>query len=176
MKKLLLAVVSIALFINITKADEGMWLPWLLKSQTTEAMNKKGLKLSAEDLYSLNKSSLKDAIVWFGGGCTGEIISPNGLILTNHHCGYDYISNLSSSSDNILDNGFWAKSYKEERPVNGLTVAFVVRVDDITNEVLTAVKGLNEKERTAKLPSVYKSIVERVTKGTHYEAQCREMV
>ncbi len=175
MKKLLLAVVSIALFINITKADEGMWLPWLLKSQTTEAMNKKGLKLSAEDLYSLNKSSLKDAIVWFGGGCTGEIISPNGLILTNHHCGYDYISNLSSSSDNILDNGFWAKSYKEERPVNGLTVAFVVRVDDITNEVLTAVKGLNEKERTAKLPSVYKSIVERVTKGTHYEAQCREM-
>lgn len=162
------------LAVNV-KADEGMWLPWLLKNQTTEAMKKKGLKLTADQLFDINKSSLKDAIVWFGGGCTGEIISPNGLVLTNHHCGYDNISNLSTSSDNILDNGFWAKSYQEERPVAGLTVAFVVRVDDITTEVLEAVKGLSEKERTAKLPGVYKTIVERVTKGNHYEAQCREM-
>ena len=105
-------------------------------------MKKKGLKLSADQLYDINKSSLKDAIVWFGGGCTGEVISPNGLVLTNHHCGYDYISNLSTSSDNILDNGFWAKNYQEERPVAGLTVAFVVKVDDITTEVLDAVQGL----------------------------------
>lgn len=168
-------MLSFALLTANVKADEGMWLPWLLKNQTTEAMKKKGLKLTADQLYDINKSSLKDAIVWFGGGCTGEIISPNGLVLTNHHCGYDYISNLSTSADNILDNGFWAKNYQEERPVAGLTVAFVVKVDDITTEVLDAVKGLNEKERTAKLPGVYKTIVERVTKGTHYEAQCREM-
>lgn len=168
-------MLSFALLTANVKADEGMWLPWLLKNQTTEAMKKKGLKLTADQLYDINKSSLKDAIVWFGGGCTGEVISPNGLVLTNHHCGYDYISNLSTSADNILDNGFWAKNYQEERPVAGLTVAFVVKVDDITTEVLDAMKGLNEKERTSKLPGVYKTIVERVTKGTHYEAQCREM-
>ncbi|MFN4082022.1 MAG: S46 family peptidase [Bacteroidia bacterium] len=160
---------------SIVRADEGMWLPWLLQSQTFNAMNKKGLKLTRQQLFDMNNSSLKDAIVWFGGGCTGEIISPNGLILTNHHCGYDFISNLSTSADNILDNGFWAKSYAEERPVNGLTVAFVVRVDDITEEVLKAVQGVSEKERSSKLQQVYKTITDRVTKGTHYEAQCREM-
>lgn len=170
-----MGILSFALLASNVKADEGMWLPWLLKSQTTEAMKKKGLKLTADQLYDLNKSSLKDAIVWFGGGCTGEIISANGLVLTNHHCGYDYISNLSTSADNILDNGFWAKSMQEERPVAGLTVAFVVKVEDITAEVLEAVKGLSEKERNAKLQSVYKTIIERTTKGNHYEAQCREM-
>ena len=170
-----MGILSFALLASNVKADEGMWLPWLLKSQTTEAMKKKGLKLTADQLYDLNKSSLKDAIVWFGGGCTGEIISANGLVLTNHHCGYDYISNLSTSADNILDNGFWAKNMQEERPVAGLTVAFVVKVEDITAEVLDAVKGLSEKERTAKLQSLYKTIIERTTKGTHYEAQCREM-
>lgn len=170
-----MGILTFALLASNVKADEGMWLPWLLKSQTTEAMKKKGLKLTADQLYDLNKSSLKDAIVWFGGGCTGEIISANGLVLTNHHCGYDYISNLSTSADNILDNGFWAKSMQEERPVAGLTVAFVVKVEDITAEVLEAVKGLSEKERTAKLQSVYKTIIERTTKGNHYEAQCREM-
>ncbi len=175
MKKFVLGMLSFALLASNVKADEGMWLPWLLKSQTTEAMKKKGLKLTTDQLYDLNKSSLKDAIVWFGGGCTGEIISANGLVLTNHHCGYDYISNLSTSADNILDNGFWAKSMQEERPVAGLTVAFVVKVEDITAEVLDAVKGLSEKERTAKLQGIYKTIVERTTKGTHYEAQCCEM-
>jgi hypothetical protein len=177
MKRFLIYMVAVfTLATSFTaRADEGMWLPWLLNSQTVGEMNKKGLKLTPEQLYDLNKSSLKDAIVWFGGGCTGEVISANGLVLTNHHCGYDYISDLSTPSDNILDNGFWAKSNTDERPVKGLTVAFVVRVDDITSEVLEAVKGLNEKDRAAKLPGVYKSIVERVTKGTHYEAQCREM-
>lgn len=170
----MVAVFTLATSFTV-RADEGMWLPWLLNSQTVGEMNKKGLKLTPEQLYDLNKSSLKDAIVWFGGGCTGEVISANGLVLTNHHCGYDYISDLSTPSDNILDNGFWAKSNTDERPVKGLTVAFVVRVDDITTEVLEAVKGLNEKDRAAKIPGIYKSIVERVTKGTHYEAQCREM-
>lgn len=175
MKKFFIGLMSLALLATNVKADEGMWLPWLLKNQTYEAMQKKGLKLTREQLYDVNKSSLKDAIVWFGAGCTGEIISPNGLVLTNHHCGYDAISNLSTTSDNILDNGFWAKNYQEERPVTGLSVSFVVRVDDISEEIMTAVKGLNEKDRAKKLAETYKAITERVTKGTHYEAQCREM-
>jgi hypothetical protein len=175
MKKFFIALMSVALLASNVKADEGMWLPWLLKNQTYEAMKKKGLKLTREQLYDVNKSSLKDAIVWFGGGCTGEVISPNGLILTNHHCGYDGISNLSTPADNILDNGFWAKSYAEERPVPGLTVTFVVRVDDITDEINNAVKGLNDKDRAKKIAETYKTITDRVTKDTHYEAQCREM-
>ncbi len=176
MKNVFRMMVAVFLISSLqVKADEGMWMPWLLNSQTVGAMNKKGLKLTPEQLYDLNKSSLKDAIVWFGGGCTGEIVSAAGLVLTNHHCGYDYISNLSTPTDNILDNGFWAKSYAEERPVPGLTVTFVVRVDDITTEVLEAVKGLSEKDRAAKIPALYKTITERVTQGTHYEAQCREM-
>lgn len=176
MKNLFRSLIVLFLISSLqVKADEGMWMPWLLNSQTVDAMNKKGLKLTADQLYDLNKSSLKDAIVWFGGGCTGEVISANGLVLTNHHCGYDYISNLSTTADNILDNGFWAKNYAEERPVAGLTVAFVVRVEDITAEIQNAVKGLSEKDRAAKMPALFKTITDRVTKGTHYEAQCREM-
>jgi hypothetical protein len=176
MKRVFLAISAVlVLFTNTLRADEGMWLPWLLQSQTLNAMNKKGLKLTPQQLFDMNNSSLKDAIVWFGGGCTGEIISPNGLVLTNHHCGYDYISNLSTSTDNILDNGFWAKSYEEERAVNGLTVAFVIRVDDVTKEVHDFLKDVTEKDRATKLQQIYKTITERVTKGTHYEAQCREM-
>lgn len=175
-KNLLLLIAAVTLFANFrVKADEGMWLPLLLKNYNYEDMKKKGLKLTPEQLYDINNSSLKDAIVWFGGGCTAEIVSSKGLVLTNHHCGYDAISELSSSADNILDNGFWAKSYKEERPAPGLTVSFVVRMEDITKEVLDSVGSLNEKERAKRLPSVYKSITSRITKGTHYEAQCREM-
>ncbi len=175
-KNLLLLTSALMLFVHFrVKADEGMWLPMLLKNYNYEDMKKKGLKLTPEQLYDVNNSSLKDAIVWFGGGCTGEVISAKGLVLTNHHCGYDAISELSTSADNILDNGFWAKSYKEERPVQGLSVSFVVRMDDITKEVQDSLAGLNEKERAKRLPSIYKSITSRITKGTHYEAQCREM-
>ena len=141
MRKNLLLFLSFSMFFSAlsVKADEGMWLPLLLKNYNYEDMKKKGLKLTPEQLYDVNNSSLKDAIVWFGGGCTGEVISSKGLVLTNHHCGYDAISELSSAADNILDNGFWAKSYKEERPVPGLTVSFVGRKEDITKEVLDSV-------------------------------------
>jgi len=177
MRKNLLLVIATFILLPTFKlrADEGMWLPLLLKNYNYEDMKKKGLKLTPEQLYDVNNSSLKDAIVWFGGGCTGEVISSKGLVLTNHHCGYDAISELSSAADNILDNGFWAKSYKEERPVPGLTVSFVVRMEDITKEVLDSVGSLNEKDRAKRLPSVFKNITSRITKGTHYEAQCREM-
>ncbi|MFN9520596.1 MAG: S46 family peptidase, partial [Bacteroidota bacterium] len=139
-----------------TKADEGMWMPILLKKYNYEKMKQMGLKLTAEQLYDVNNSSLKDAIIWFNGGCTGEIISPNGLILTNHHCGYDAIASLSTPADNILDNGFWAKSFAEERPKQGMWISIVQRMDDVTEKVMAELKGVEEKDRSAKLQTIYK--------------------
>ena len=111
MKNLFRSLIAILLISSLqVKADEGMWMPLLLKKYNYEKMKAMGLKLTPEQLYDVNNSSLKDAIVWFNGGCTGEIISNQGLVLTNHHCGYDAIASLSTPQDNILDNGFWAKN------------------------------------------------------------------
>src|SRR5687767_2639736 len=110
MKKIILSLVlAVGLFFR-SFADEGMWLPLLLGQQVYNDMVKKGLKLTKEQLYSVNKASLKDAIIIFGGGCTGEIVSAEGLIFTNHHCGYDAIANASSMEHNYLQNGFYAKN------------------------------------------------------------------
>jgi len=106
------------------RADEGMWLPYLI-GKNYDDMVRKGLVLSAEDLYAANHSSLKDAIVQFNGGCTGEIISNSGLLLTNHHCGYDAIATLSTVEKNYLDNGFWALSKDQELPAVGVSVLFL---------------------------------------------------
>jgi hypothetical protein len=164
------------IFIGVqTKADEGMWLPMLLKKYNYEKMQQMGLKLTAEQLYDVNNSSLKDAIVWFNGGCTGEIISQQGLLLTNHHCGYDAIASLSTTNDNILDNGFWAKSLAEERPKSGMWVSIVQQMEDVTDKVLPQLANLNEKDRAAKLQEIYKTLTTEATKGTHYEALVREM-
>src|SRR5688500_15431088 len=111
MKKLLLSLLAACALLPV-KADEGMWLPMLI-GKNYEEMKRLGLKLSKDDLYSINHSSMKDAIIQFGGGCTGEIISPNGLLITNHHCGYGAITALSTVEKNYLDNGFWARSYTE---------------------------------------------------------------
>jgi hypothetical protein len=167
---------TITLMMGYTaKADEGMWLPILLKKYNYEQMQKMGLKLTAEQLYDVNNSSLKDAIVWFNGGCTGEIISQQGLVLTNHHCGYDAIASLSTPQDNILDNGFWAKSINEERPKPGMWVSIVQRMEDVTDRIVPQLQGLNEKERATKLQELYKTITDEATKGTNYEALVREM-
>ena len=116
MKKTVLTLLAFnILALNFMKADEGMWLPMLLKNNYAE-MQRLGLKLTPEQLYDINNASLKDAIVWFNGGCTAEIVSDKGLLFTNHHCGYASIANHSNASDNILDNGFWAKSFAE--PIN----------------------------------------------------------
>src|ERR1044072_1510719 len=132
MKKLLITIVfAVGLFFR-SFADEGMWLPLLLGQQVYNDMVKKGLKLSKEQLYSINKASLKDAIIIFGGGCTGEIVSAEGLIFTNHHCGYDAIANASTLEHNYLQNGFYAKSKAEEIRADGLSVQFLVRIDDVT--------------------------------------------
>lgn len=120
-------------------ADEGMWLPYLLDQIQIENMQSMGLKLSAEDIYNINHSSLKDAIVIFGRGCTGEVVSADGLVFTNHHCGFGAIQSSSSIENDYLKEGFWARNLKEEIPIAGLTVQFLINVTDVTNEMLEGV-------------------------------------
>ncbi len=133
------------------KADEGMWLPLFLKAMNESDMQSKGLKLSAEDIYSINKSSLKDAIVHFGGGCTAEIISEQGLMFTNHHCGYGQIQAHSSVENDLLTNGFWAKSQAEELTNPGLTATLIVRMEDVTSKILENITiGMTEALREKK--------------------------
>ena len=134
MKKIILSICAFAVLAT-ARADEGMWIPMLI-GKNYEEMARMGLKLSKEDLYSANQSSLKDAIVQFGGGCTGEIISDKGLLLTNHHCGYGQIAALSTVENNYLDNGFWAKNLSQEIPAPGLTVLFLQKMYDVTTEVM----------------------------------------
>src|SRR5688572_1760385 len=125
MKKFLLTIVlTVSLFFK-SFADECMWLPLLLGQQVYNDMVKKGLKLTKEQLYSVNKASLKDAIVIFGGFCTGEIVSPEGLIFTNHHCGYGTIASASTVGNNYLRDGFYARNRSEEIPAPGLSVQFL---------------------------------------------------
>ncbi|WP_143307311.1 S46 family peptidase [Chitinophaga vietnamensis] len=129
-------------------ATEGMWLPQLLSNLNEKEMKAMGMKISAADIYSINKGSLKDAIVSFGGFCTAEVISSQGLLLTNHHCGYDAIQKHSSLQNNYLENGFWARTAAEELPNPGLTATFIVRIDDVTKAALADVKpGMTERER-----------------------------
>ena len=160
MKKLFISLVLVAGIFK-ARADEGMWLPMLLGQQVYNDMVKKGLKLTKEQLYSINKSSIKDAIIIFGGGCTGEIVSNQGLIFTNHHCGYDAIADASSMQNNYLQDGFYAFT-KEQEIKSNLTVQFLDRIVDVTKEVEEELKGLTWAERVKKLPEVYKSITDKV--------------
>lgn len=162
MKKVLLTSL---LFISLTVrsfADEGMWLPLLLGQQVYNDMAKKGLKLTKEQLYSINKASLKDAIIIFGGGCTGEIVSAEGLIFTNHHCGYDAIANASTVDHNYLQDGFYAKNRNEEIPTT-LSVQFLLRIDDVTKEVMDSLQGVSGTERSQRQASVLASINKRLS-------------
>ncbi len=151
MKKLALFLVGALMFAQMPlKADEGMWLLPLLQKLNINKMQDLGLKLSAEDIYNFNNSSLKDAIVQFGGGCTGEIVSDKGLLFTNHHCGYASIQALSSVEHDYLNDGYWAMNLSEELPVNGLSVTFIDRFTDVTAQVekaLAKAKTEEEKEK-----------------------------
>ncbi|MBC7890387.1 MAG: S46 family peptidase [Ferruginibacter sp.] len=155
--------VSVVLTISLLKAsaDEGMWLPMLLGEQVYADMVKKGLKLTKEQLWSINKSSLKDAILIFGGGCTGEIVSDQGLIFTNHHCGYGAIAGASTVEHNYLQNGFYAYN-KGQEIKSALTVQFLDRIVDVTKEVEDGLKGLDWTERTKKTQEVFKAITDKV--------------
>ncbi|MBX2929191.1 MAG: S46 family peptidase [Saprospiraceae bacterium] len=140
MKKGMLLFLLVALTALRVQAGDGMWLPLLLKQLNEAEMKGLGMKMSAEDIYSVNKNSLKDAIVSFGGGCTGEVISGKGLVLTNHHCGESRIQSHSTLSKNYYADGFWAKSLAEELPNQGLFVTFIVRMEDVTKTVLENVE------------------------------------
>ncbi len=175
MKKIILGflIFSTSIFSNL-KADEGMWLPLFLKALNEADMQSKGLKLTADDIYNINKSSLKDAIVHFGGGCTAEIISDKGLMLTNHHCGYGQIQAHSTVENDLLTNGFWAKSQEEELPNPGLTATFIIRMEDVTAKVLSNVtENMNDADRDKKIAENIALITKEATKDTHYGAYIR---
>lgn len=152
-------------------ADEGMWIPMLIKKYNEKDMQSKGMRISAEDIYDINNASLKDAIVIFGGGCTGEIVSDQGLLFTNHHCGYSQIQSHSSLEFNYLEKGFWAKNQKEELSNKGLTVTLLQRMEEVTDQVL---EGVSDEMSSAKREEVIseniKKIVKNATEGTHYTA------
>src|SRR5690606_21532786 len=162
MKRILLTLVLSVSFLFRAIADEGMWLPMLLGQQVYNDMVKKGLKLSKDQLYHINKPSIKDAIVIFGGGCTGEIVSPYGLIFTNHHCGYGAIANASTMDHNYLRDGFYARSRAEEIPTN-LSVQFLLSIEDVTKEVLDSLEGLTGNERSKRQSEILAAINKRMS-------------
>lgn len=133
---------------SVSAQQGGMWIPSLLEGMNETEMTNLGSTLTAEDIYSVNSSSLKDAIGHFNGGCTSEVISPKGLILTNHHCGYSQIQSHSSLENDYIKNGFWAMSLDEELPNEGLFIEFIVRIEDVTNDVLNGITDkMSEKEK-----------------------------
>jgi len=171
MKKLFILLIAIT-FVTGVRADEGMWLPLLINRLNYVDMQKAGLKLTAEEIYSVNHSSLKDAIVQFGGGCTAEIVSNQGLVFTNHHCGYGSIQSHSTVEHDYLTNGFWAYNKNEELPCPGLTVRFLIRMEDVTKDVLVRVnKQMSEKARAEAIMAVSADLQAKAVAGTGYEAR-----
>ena len=153
------------------RADEGMWLPSLIEQGRIGDMRAKGFRLTAQDLYSVNQASLKDAIVRFGSGCTGELISDQGLLITNHHCGYGQIQQHSSVEHDYLTDGFAAMNRSEELANPGLVVSFLVEMKDVTDQILRGVKaGTDETERTKIIDKNKKTVVRKATAGNHYKA------
>ena len=167
MKKTLTTFLALALSatsVFTAKADEGMWLPSLI-SQRISDMQEKGFTLSAEDIYSINQASLKDAVVLFGRGCTGELVSPEGLLLTNHHCGYGQIQKHSSVEHDYLKDGFWAMSREEELPNPGLSVSFLERMEDVTGIILKGyAEGMDETQRVDIVKKNSEALIAEVTK------------
>ena len=166
MKKLFTVFfISVILSVFNTRADEGMWLLPLIEKLNIGRMTELGLKLSAEDIYSINKASIKDAVVIFGRGCTGEIVSSEGLLLTNHHCGYGEIQAHSSVEHDYLKDGFWAMTREQELPNPDLSVTFLLSIEDVTDKVLASVKpGMNEAERSSAVNEA-RSMIENTVGG-----------
>ena len=162
----------LALITVCLKAGEGMWIPLLLENNVIADMRAAGLKLSASDIYDIGKASLKDAVVMFGKGCTGEIISPDGLLITNHHCGYGRIQAHSTVGKNLLADGFWAYSRDQELPNPGLTVSFLINIEDVTEKVLSSIQSnLSDVQRKAAIDAISRTIIADAVKNTHYEAE-----
>ena len=172
-KKLFSIVLLSVLSFSSVKADEGMWLPQLLQSMNESDMKASGLQLTSQDLYDVNNSSLKDAIVSLGGFCTAEMISSEGLMLTNHHCGFGQIQEHSTVANDYLKDGFWAMSRDEELPNEGLFASFLVSIESVTDRVLEELGDVSESERNAKLRSIFNSIAAESIEGTEYNARVK---
>ena len=170
MKKLSAVLIILVLSLGFkVRADEGMWLLPLIEKLNMGKMTELGLKLSAEDIYSLNKACTKDAVVIFGGGCTGEIVSSQGLILTNHHCGYPSIQSHSTVENDYLRDGFWAMSKEQELPNPNLAVTFLIRIEDVTDQVLANVKqNMSETERLSAVNTARQEVERKAGEGNNY--------
>lgn len=171
MKTLRFSVLSVFIvaLCFISRAEEGMWLPLFLQQINEKEMRSMGMKISAKDIYSINQGSLKDAIVSFGGFCTGEVISQQGLVLTNHHCGFDVIQNHSSIQNNYIRDGFWAMEKTQELPNPGLFVTFIVRIEEVTKQVLEGItKDLSAAARQAQITK-NSAQVQQIVKKEKYQ-------
>ena len=158
----------------LAKSDEGMWMPQLVDALNFKDMKKNGFKLSAEQIYSINKASMKDAVAIFGGGCTSEVISNKGLILTNHHCGFSSIAGLSTVQKDYLKNGYFAMSASEELPCKGLTVTFIKRIEDVSSKVMANIRQTySEKQKDSVMKANIKTIETEAKNNSHYEAFVR---
>ncbi len=174
MKKLIVFILLVLLTGPLVRSDEGMWIPVLIEKFNIEIMKEKGFKLTAEDIYSVNNACMKDGVMIFGGGCTAELISSEGLLITNHHCGYSRIQAHSSLEHDYLTNGFWAMSRKEELSNPGLTVTFLKYMEDVTDRVLKGVKRkMTENERNEIITANITEIVAEATEGNSYSAFVR---
>ena len=173
-KKLLSIIFLSVLTFSLVKADEGMWLPQLLQSMNESDMKDCGLQLTAQDLYDVNNSSLKDAIVALNGGmCTGEMISSQGLMLTNHHCAFDVIQTHSTVDNDYLTDGFWAMTRDAELPNEGFSVSFLVSIESVTDRVLEDLGEVTESERNTKLREIFNEISSEKIDGTDYNARVK---
>ncbi|MFT3739718.1 MAG: S46 family peptidase [Breznakibacter sp.] len=173
-KRTFIALIGFGMIWATAKADEGMWMPVLLQKLNIADMQAKGFKLSAEDVYSINQASLKDAVVLFGRGCTGELVSDQGLLLTNHHCGLSYIQQHSSLANNYLENGFWAMDKSEELSNPELTATILKYMKDVTVQALEGVDDqTNDIDREKRVRTNTDRIVRDAVKGTHYKASVR---
>jgi len=170
-------MLAIALLLSVhmnLRADEGMWIPMLLEKYSIGKMQEAGLRLSAEDIYSINQECLKDALVIFGGGCTGEMVSADGLLLTNHHCGYGAIQRHSSVENDYLTNGFWAMSREEELPNERLSVTFLRYMEDVTAEMEEGLNGdMDPGEASEQIQKNMSTLIRNATEGNHYNAIVR---
>ena len=182
MKKLLLLTATLILiFTSVSRADEGMWIPGHMSKMNYADMEKLGCKLTPEQIYSINNSSIKDAIFQLlgeggGGFCTGEIVSEKGLLFTNHHCGFEAIATLSSMENNYLDNGYWSRNLDEEIPVPGLSVSRVVRIEDVSARVLSEITNeTSDSDRASIISLAIKEIEKEAKVDTHYKVKVKEM-
>ena len=175
MKKIILSLIAAIMLIPMSvKADEGMWFLMFIERLNHRDMQKMGLQLTAEEIYSINHHSLKDAIVQFNGGCTAEIISKDGLVLTNHHCGYDGVAELSTPEDNLLKNGFWAANRAAEKKPSSLYVRFFVRMDDCSKRILAKVNpSMSEADREKAINAEIALIEKENNEGGKYTVSVR---